>query len=1084
MRKERRLGRQHRQLYSDVTSSFRRPSTDRSYMESSEKCLSSNSSKRSHGLSTRRKVILTRFLEMAGHDTVPQYELPFGDKISMMRDLFDMDDDTPETPMTHVSCAGESRQGETGQHAGYRCGQVPTREISADSEGEEDEDVDKEVENDRVDLSPLAYARQNGLTTDYFNCNPMKSICITSPPEEPLQDLDCTTLPGQAMEAAKTVARDADRERWTIDKETAEFITAVISLVRPDDVEVGEDVVRMSDFKIDEPVLSTDPELDLSRLRARNTVRSSTQGMQPCVLDSQKRESLAWSSEDLKLPSTMETSMISAGLPIDRETAELLKEAISPKKLDYWEMIEQAIDADQVRILMQCFPTLTLTDKQTRKLRRAATPLLLRSPSLSPGAIPPEPCEMELTSSPENLFAQEVAEVEAQLFEQDSRVNNGSNSSSALGDNASDHIQDLGRMPVTNSSSPLRQKRLRDIKVDTPLLHQDLESSPAKRAKTVSFPEELHTMIPEPETDDSTSDIELARRDAGVMEGVIKPMAQSVEDQISNERLDELDTTLRVDVPEVETAGPLPPGTNKSDEPAGQNHEILLSQIKNELPSEEKKWSSLSKIERMLSWSPFPRHLGKVSLDEQFDDGSCERYMAGLHLSDGDVDVEPLLWKKEGLRMLDAEESDDEELDVAVAEGEDENEQFANAASAAAIADAPAQAIKPVTQTRRPVGSKPSSALSGMQALLQKRKLELEAPRKPTASLAAEVAATAEPKTAASHDRIEGGSSINLTSGGLNGFLGLQGKHSLRAPSQDLRVLKSVQKAAVEPMPEQLMFAMEFNAAPSTLPSPSMPDPTEAVSLVMSSSMMANRQVVREVQSLLPALDIIERDPSNLAPRGSRAVGIHEADITISSSTGLMCTSLQKLKQRPLPGQTNFFGVRERIAAISPRYENLMVVVVEGNQDGFSPIRALDERDAAAINDLIGHVMGMDTNVEVCYVAGGDKDLAKWIAASICHHTYGSKETKLLQDETLWERLLRTAGANPALAQMVLAKLKRSDTIDGSEYGDASGHGLPAFVQMPAKERHQRFGPLMGGERVLQRVCSVLDQGWKSASRQ
>ena len=692
---------------------------------------------------------------------------------------------------------------------------------------------------------------------------------------------------------------------------------------------------------------------------------------------------------------------------------------------------------------------------------------------------------MELTSSPENLFAQEAAEVEAQLFEQDSHANNGSNSSSALGEATSDRIQDLVKTPVTSSSSPLRQKRLRDLKVDTPLLHEDLGSSPTKRTKTVSFPEELYTMIPDPETDDLAFDTELARRDVDMMEGVIKPMAQSVEDQISNERLDELDTTLRVDVPEVEAVETLSPWDVANGEPADEAHAMLLSQIKNEVPADRKKWSGLSKIERMLSWTPFPRCLGKVSLDEQFDDGSCERYMAGLSLSDGEVDIEPLLWKREWLRLLDAEESDDEELDVAVAEDENENEQFANLASAAATANAPAQAITTVSQTRAQKCSKLSTAFSGMQALLQKRKLELEASRGPSASVATEVIATGDSNTVASHNRIEGGLSINLNSGGLNGFLGLQGKESLRTPSQDLPDPKPVQTTRVEPMPEQLLVEMDLNPSVPTLPSPSMPGNTRAMSVVVSSSMMANRQVVREVQSLLPALDIIERDPASLALIISKTVGVHEADITISSSTGLVCTTLQKLKQRPLPGQTNFFGVRERIAVMSPRYENLIVLVGEGKQDDFLPIRALDERDTTAINDLIGHVTGTNHNVEVCYVAGGDKDLATWIAASICRHACDDEDAKLLHDETLWERLLRTAGANPALAQRILATLKRSsDTVDGSQCGEGSWHGLPVLVQMSAKERLQRFGPVMDGESVLQRISSILDDGWMSASRQ
>lgn len=293
------------------------------------------------------------FTEMAKYDTIPQYELPFGDKISMMRDLLNMEDeDEPQMAITNVSYADESREQDTGQP-----------ESLGDSEcgDDEDEDEDAEVEDDGADLPPLAYARQNGLTTDYFGHNPMQSVCITPSPDQPLQSLHFTALTGHEMETAEALARDAGHERWNIDRETAEFLMSVISLARADDVDVEEDDVRMSDLKIDEPVLSSDPELDVSRLRARNTVRLSTKGMQPYALDKEKGESLAWSSEDLKLRSTVEMSIVSAGLPIDQETAKVLKEAISPDELDHLEMIEQAIDADQVSILVKCFPILTLT---------------------------------------------------------------------------------------------------------------------------------------------------------------------------------------------------------------------------------------------------------------------------------------------------------------------------------------------------------------------------------------------------------------------------------------------------------------------------------------------------------------------------------------------------------------------------------------------------------------------------------------------------------------------------------------------------------------------------------------------------
>ena len=261
------------------------------------------------------------------------------------------------------------------------------------------------------------------------------------------------------------------------------------------------------------------------------------------------------------------------------------------------------------------------------------------------------------------------------------------------------------------------------------------------------------------------------------------------------------------------------------------------------------------------------------------------------------------------------------------------------------------------------------------------------------------------------------------------------------------------------------------------------------MSVVISSSALMNRPLVRELQKQLPALELIERDPTALIMSGQSSSLVCEADFTLSPGIGLVCTTLQKLKQKPLPGQSNYFGIRERIALISRRYERCIVLVNEGKQDELLPVRALDERDTAALNDFIGFVSSLQSSVEVSYVAGGDTDLAKWVAGSICRHCRADEvEGKLLHDETMWERLLRAAGTDPVLAQVILAKLKRPEIIEAdasSPYlrglGEAA-YGLPAFVKMAVEERIQRFGPLMGGERALIRISEVLDGVWTSAS--
>ena len=70
-------------------------------------------------------------------------------------------------------------------------------------------------------------------------------------------------------------------ERWDIEKDTAEFLTSVMSLSRIEDFEEGMPCLTMDDLKIDEPVMHSDPDFDIARLRARNMVNLSVRGIEP-----------------------------------------------------------------------------------------------------------------------------------------------------------------------------------------------------------------------------------------------------------------------------------------------------------------------------------------------------------------------------------------------------------------------------------------------------------------------------------------------------------------------------------------------------------------------------------------------------------------------------------------------------------------------------------------------------------------------------------------------------------------------------------------------------------------------------------
>lgn len=478
-------------------------------------------------------------------------------------------------------------------------------------------------------------------------------------------------------------------------------------------------------------------------------------------------------------------------------------------------------------------------------------------------------------------------------------------------------------------------------------------------------------------------------------------------------------------------------------------------------------------------------------MDEQFDDDSCERYVADLKPDEVEASLDALLWKLEGLRLLDSHDSDEGELETAEMRDDDycadySTDERARPEKPAPLSEVPTQTVHPP----KPAMARVDGGLVGMQALLERRKRELEASRKPRKNHSAmDMHASQE---AARYNTAADCAPPSLTTPGLRSFLGLQCAHIADADRTSVHVPREphtkLGQAAIVQEPQEPQEPQCMCPA-RNLPSPTLSSTTQAMSAIVSSSVLASHQLVRYVQAHLPNLDFIERDSVVPPARSGTSNMTKEADLSLSPSTGLICTTVQKLKQRPLPGQGNFFGVRERIAATSSRYERCIVLISDGRPHNQVPVSALDERDATAVNDFIGFANGLKSSVEVCYIPGGDAELSKWIAASIIRHCC-AENAILLHDETVWERVLRSAGANSIAAQRILANLKRAEAVEtnesSSDYGASSSvtYGLSAFVQMTAEERVQRFGPFMGGEGVLAGVSEVVDRGWTSASVQ
>ena len=712
-------------------------------------------------------------------------------------------------------------------------------------------------------------------------------------------------------------------------------------------------------------------------------------------------------------------------------------------------------------------------------------PLLPLSPAYVPGSMCGPVTELPLTSTPDDLIAMEAASLGIQIMRNEDRSTPDARRKSEGTDEADDYIADVMRTP----SSPCARKRLRDLEAEVQIL--PVPEPLAKRVKTVSFPDYLHDIIPMPNFDlDSTAlnqdiDTEVTNILASLAEPAIRSLAE--------EQLVEADTTMRIPVPqvnEIELCKPWDLFRSKSTSTSMATEQAdFMLRMKHEFCRKCEKWSGASKVERQLPWTAFPSVLGKVK-DEVFDDGSLARYMAGLSFEDG-INVDSLISYQP---MADEEHDDLDYLQPAPILSESPSPILPKVTSA--------PAAKSLTEPSTGQNVEESASIHGptisMQQLLQKRKIELETAKRPEDEIP-----TNNGWPSHKDQNHAEGASIQLQSatgdlqevGGLSKFLRMHGKPSNEETrrAQARSQLSTAQRKSNLTVETGTCVDNQHTMPPHSTHI-SIPVPTSAkvdhqMAIVVSSTLITRRELLRSIQSALPTLDLVERTAysehttscANIRPDSS------EADLTITVNTGIILTTLQKLKQKPLPGQKNFSSIYARVSSVALRYARLIVLLSEGRQssdDDLEPNTStttqLDDRDTDAMADLMGVPTPNGTDVQVIYVSGGETQVAAWIVALISRLQQPGNPTRLLSEETMWERLLRHAGLNAFAAQAVLAALKQPERNGGNDdsNGNIGSCGLPAFVRVTAEERLALVGAAVNSGVVLEAVSRVVDGKW------
>lgn len=172
------------------------------------------------------------------------------------------------------------------------------------------------------EISVIDYARYYGLSKDYTSFYPLSPRIIQSFP--PWKNLDLELV---GFELPRELDLD---EKWTIDHQSALLLRQITSIGDAPFTEVNRRKKKSSKFKVEPPLLPTDPELEQrSFTRARHSRKRNDQPGIPSETFWQDDGGAALYWPDPKLPETLIEQMKQEKLQIDKNDILFLQQCIS-----------------------------------------------------------------------------------------------------------------------------------------------------------------------------------------------------------------------------------------------------------------------------------------------------------------------------------------------------------------------------------------------------------------------------------------------------------------------------------------------------------------------------------------------------------------------------------------------------------------------------------------------------------------------------------------------------------------------------------------------------------------------------------
>ncbi|RDW80539.1 hypothetical protein BP5796_05237 [Coleophoma crateriformis] len=903
------------------------------------------------------------------------------------------------------------------------------------------------------DLPIFQYARLKGLARDHLaEPFPWPQImklqekiphCLLDGPELPNLDLESLT------------AGLSDKERLILSKEGARLLATTQRGEDSVDVLSSLSNLRKAKWiKLELPLLISDHEWDCRQFARREDFEPQLRDIKlpEELVDEDSGEGFTIPLQEWDLSDGFMEGIQSERLVVRRDTLNFLRGVVKGE----WTDEDEEVLSDRLRY------------KRNLARESVTPPLLPMSSSVMDWEPTSSELEIPLLSDPVSDTREKLNAMEEELFKEDlpgpMQVENSGPSSFNHRSSGELNLEKIIWETSSNQSDLRITRPIENIKVEGPLTPVDYPTTP----KTVRFSDsiELFTISP-----NSTSNF----MEDSFFEKAFGEAAAQAARLSEQEKLAPRDSKARVPVPLMDFHRPEPPWRkieNQHNKPClgTLQRQTLTDIVGNRAPP----LAGLLKLHNKLPWA-FPH--GARSLIEELpcfeDDSIWERHV--FWGEDDIVDISSLVSKPPGLMILrDDDDSEDEfkpgdfdiDKDDLAAISRKRKLDFPQKGNSETVRDKSNQTMhNDLTDTTLPSYTK----------------------------------GAANHKSNPEHsDNLLVGQSLLLgtkfsAANAISNFQVLRGtkKQALARSSyfhtpKDAATTFPSQSAAPVSGSRLIRNITDTQTAQIDLPSPALNSTSMSTSIITSAEFIQRRSLVRHVREFLPNLEIIVREldkhnetswlPGSVSRSPIISPLAKEADLIVSPSTGIILTTLPKIKQRLLPGQKGRPAFQEYVALVSQRYERLTIMV---SADNSTNDNNLSDSDALAFSEFLGFTAGLACQVTTKYIPGSDAILAKWIAHSTIKHCIPSDASTLLEDETSWELFLRRAGMNVFAAQYIILAIKAPEGINEKSPLKIGLFGLTAFVEMSHSERVDRFGQLLGGTTVLERFDKLVHTLWE-----